>query len=307
VKIITSGTPYIDIDAYAGGIAYAELQSILGFDAIAVSSSTLNESITEETRSWDVEFSSRYTPSTEDTFTLIDVSDPSHFDPIVDLNRVEAVIDHHPGYEEFWNSRVGTDAHIEFIGAACTQVCELWEHAGLLDNMSQNSARLLVCGILDNTLNFSASVSTDRDVAAYKKLLPIAKLPENWVEKYFSDCSTAITKDFSSALGNDTKKLQFLTYERETAVGQIVVWDASKIIDDYSEQIEKVLGALRPDWFINIVSVSEGKSRFYAKNDSVKQWLAQLLTISFEGDIAEANRLWLRKEILKQDIDAHQE
>ena len=44
--IVTSGARYIDIDAYASIIAYANLLNLKGKNAIAYSSSPLNESIT---------------------------------------------------------------------------------------------------------------------------------------------------------------------------------------------------------------------------------------------------------------------
>ena len=48
MKIITSGSKYIDIDAYASCIAYRELFKLKGIEAISVSTSKLNESITEQ-------------------------------------------------------------------------------------------------------------------------------------------------------------------------------------------------------------------------------------------------------------------
>jgi hypothetical protein len=43
--VITSGKPYLDIDAYGAIVAYAELLRAQSNDAQAVSTSTLNESI----------------------------------------------------------------------------------------------------------------------------------------------------------------------------------------------------------------------------------------------------------------------
>lgn len=36
----------------------------------------------------------------------------------------------------------------------------------------------------------------------------------------------------------------------------------------------------------------------------MKEWLSNLLDVKFIGNIAPANRMWLRKEIFKADIDA---
>lgn len=50
MEIITSGSRYIDIDAYASIIAYAKLLYLQGKSAIAISKANLNESITPSLR-----------------------------------------------------------------------------------------------------------------------------------------------------------------------------------------------------------------------------------------------------------------
>lgn len=47
MKIVTSGNKYLDIDAYASIIAYAYLLRLKRIPAKAVSTSKLNESITQ--------------------------------------------------------------------------------------------------------------------------------------------------------------------------------------------------------------------------------------------------------------------
>jgi nanoRNase/pAp phosphatase (c-di-AMP/oligoRNAs hydrolase) len=162
MRLVTSGSAYVDIDAYAGCVAYAELLQTHQEDAQAVSTAPLNESISETVHSWHAPLLTltEYNPSEDDTFTLIDVSDPSYFDKIVDIDRVDEVIDHHPGFEKHWQGLIGDKSDIEFIGAACTLVYERWRAAGQLGRMSVLSARLLICGILDNTLNFGAQPTT---------------------------------------------------------------------------------------------------------------------------------------------------
>ena len=122
MRVITSGSTYLDIDAYAGCIAYAELLQKLGTEAQAVSTAVLNESIPAVVREWHAPLVTKYNPSDNDTYTLIDVSELKYFDTFVDLARVDEVIDHHPGLESFWQEKIGDKAIIEHVGAACTQV-----------------------------------------------------------------------------------------------------------------------------------------------------------------------------------------
>jgi inorganic pyrophosphatase/exopolyphosphatase len=302
MKVITSGKKFLDIDAYGGIIAYAELLRLQGESAIAFSSATINESVTQTILSWPVDFSKTYVPLEADTFTLIDVSDPEHFDRVVAIDRVERVIDHHIGVEAFWQERIGEDATIEFIGAACTQVYEAWVVAEKFDLMSETSARLLVAGILDNTLNFKASVTTDRDRNAYEALLIPANLPPTWSATYFTECEQAIFADIANALDNDTKTMTFKHLTADAiAVGQLVVWNGQMAVKEYRKTVEDTMSSLANNWFVNIVSIDEGHSYFLAANENIEQWAEKVMQVQFENGRADATRLWLRKEIYKED------
>jgi inorganic pyrophosphatase/exopolyphosphatase len=302
VRVVTSGYTYLDIDAYAGSIAYAELLRAQGIEAAAVSNATLNESISDTVRSWHAPLETEYHPSEKDTFTLIDVSDPDFFDKFVDLERVDEVIDHHVGFEGHWQKLIGENAHIEFIGAACTLVYEQWKTAGMLRKMSVTSARLLICGILDNTLNLGAKVTTPRDAEAYDALFTQAELPDDWPAQYFTECQNAILQDAAGAIRNDTKTPSFNTFNQPVCFGQLAVWDAPRVLAEHQQTLQKTLASIKPEWFMNLISVGERKSYFVTDNADVQAWLSKLLGVRFDGSVAIADRLWLRKEVIKQDI-----
>ncbi len=303
MKIITAGAAYLDIDAYAGIVAYAELLQKMGQSAVAVSTAALNESVPGTVRSWEAPLKTEYVPRSDDTFTLIDISTPEYFDSFVDLDRVDEVIDHHPGYEAYWHERIGERADIEAIGSACTQVFERWQRAGLVELMSETSARLLVCGILDNTLNFGANISTKRDEAAYRQLLHIANLPDDWPAQYFGECQESIASDPVGAIKNDTKLVRFPGWEAEVRVGQFAVWDAGVVLREFRADLVGQFESQSDPWFVNIISIGERKSYFLASDASMQAWLSDLLGISFDGVQAVSGRLWLRKEIIQAAID----
>jgi inorganic pyrophosphatase/exopolyphosphatase len=301
--VVTSGSRYLDIDAYAGVVGYAELLRQIGHPSVAVSTSELNYSITPSLRELDGHFVTDYSPEPDDGFVLIDVSDPTAFDAVVDKGRVQEVIDHHPGFEEYWRERIGGKADIEFIGAACTQVYERWVKEGVFEHMSEASAQLLAAGILDNTLNFQAEVSTPRDETAYAALGEKARLSADWPMSYFTDCQAAVTEDVTTSILNDSKILKFKTFADRISVGQLVVWDASEVLAKHTAAMEEVLAGIREHWFMNLVSIGGGQSYFVTNHPEVQEWLMHLLGARFHGDVAETGRLWLRKEILKADID----
>lgn len=302
MRIITAGDTYMDIDAYAGCVAYAELLQQMDISAQAVSTATLNQSIPPIVREWLVSLQTSYQPSPDNTFTLIDVSNPEYFQSFVDLDHVDEVIDHHPGFKDFWHNRIGDKTTIEHVGAACTQVFEKWQQAQLADNISQTSARLLMCGILDNTLNFGAKIANARDREAYDALSTYAHLPANWPEIYFEACQTYIMQDLADAIINDTKNVKYTTFPRRMAVGQVAIWDAADAIHQSFDVFKSTLQNIQPDWCMNIISIDGNKSYFVSDVPEVRDWFAQVLNVQFDGNVSVADRMWLRKEIMKADI-----
>lgn len=302
MKVVTSGLTFLDIDGYACAVAYAELLNLQGQTAIAFSSAVLNESISKTVQSWQAPLSTNYIFNDNDSFILVDVSEIDFLDKVVEIDRVEEVIDHHVGFEAYWQEKLGLKSTIELIGAACTQIYEKWAAASLIDRMSETSARLLISGILDNTLNFKSDVTTPRDIAAYQKLLEIAHLPDDWTAQYFRECEEAILSDARTAIVNDSKMMNFKNIDSDSfTFGQMVIWDGSHIINEYRDIIEQTMKSSSEDWFINVVSIDAGISYFICSNDKVCVWANKVVGAKFDGLLGRADRLWLRKEIVRQD------
>lgn len=306
MRIITTGGRYTDIDAYGSCIAYAELLNLQGQPAKAVTVGALNASVPPIVREWKASSEAVLRPGKDDTFTLIDISDPEFIDARIDpASNVDEVIDHHPGFEAFWYERIGNRSDIQPIGAACTLVYERWEAARVVSHMSQTSARLLMCGILDNTLNFGATITSGRDKKAYRELKTIAGLPHDWSAQYFTDCERSILADLKTTLHNDTKIMRLPGWKGPIGTGQIALWNGHALNEDAWHTMEVVLPSVQSPWFVNIISIGEGKNYLYCTDDQLKMYLAALLNTTFKDNLAQTNRLWLRKEIAKQAMTSH--
>lgn len=150
---------YIDIDAYAGCIAYARLLNLKGIKAKAISTAKLNESITPSLLDLNIKLD-EYKPSEDDEYIIIDVSNKDYFDTFVKEEKIIEIIDHHVGYEEYWKNKLNQKSQIEFIGSVATIIVEIYERENLVDKISKNLAILLISAILDNTLNLKAKITT---------------------------------------------------------------------------------------------------------------------------------------------------
>ena len=120
--IITSGRKYIDIDAYAGIFAYKELLHSLGYEVYTKTSAYINESIPKVVLDMNFEFDD-VTIDENTKFIVLDVSNPDFFDTFVKEKNIIEIIDHHIGYEDYWQ-KTNIKTEIDFIGSICTIIFE---------------------------------------------------------------------------------------------------------------------------------------------------------------------------------------
>ena len=298
--VVTTGQAFADIDAVGCAIAYAELLRVEGKSAEVVLPGTLNNSVSDSVRVWGLEYVTTPTNS-EAEYVLVDVSDPAHIADCAKTGNVTEVYDHHPGFEQYWQEKIGAHSHIEPIGAAATLIWEEWKKRGQTEKISEKSAKLLAVAILSNTLNFGAIITNDRDRVAYAELQSITPLSDEWIAQYFTEQETAVMQDVHQAIINDTKVLSIPGLPFTMTVGQLELWDGSAFLKTNTEAIESALKSFGEEhWIMSIPSLSEMKNHFYTKSEAVKELFTSGLDITFDGDYATSPRLWLRKEIIKQ-------
>lgn len=300
--VVTAGSTYLDIDAYACMVAMAELLNLKGECAIAYSNAPGNYSICDflvEKGKISNEFSCDI-QSENIKYIIVDVSDPEFLKNSVPLDNIVEIYDHHVGFEEYWTSRIGRNAHIEFIGAAATLIYREWKRAGLVSKMSQNTALLLIAAILDNTLNLTSANTMNEDVAAFKELCQRFDIGAEWCAEYFrsvqenieSDLKNALFKDLKTVYNNDILPPKF---------AQLCVWDAVSVLDRLSE-IRIYFSELSEKYMINIIDIKHGCSYFVCDCDKCQRKIEKIFNVRFESDVAKTNTAYLRKEIIKKTL-----
>ena len=296
MKLITSGTAHTDIDALACAIAYCELQNLKGNKSLAFLPGPLNATVppdlfSKEDFSYEMEL-----PSEWNSCVIVDMSDPAWLHPKIHPEKVLQVFDHHTGFEEYWQKKLGSNSVIRPIGAAATLIWLEWERSGLLDKMSVSTAKLLASAIVSNSLNFKAAITCEEDHRAYKDCRQRAALDDNWGKTYFKSCDLHILDGLMDALIKDSK----MVMNGQGTINQLEMWDGRVLLRN-SKAMEKVWGHLadletkRPWAFLNLVSVSENTS----------YWLGTVPhKLSFEktdygSNVYKADSMLLRKEILR--------
>lgn len=291
MKIITAGQSFIDIDALACGVAYTEL---LGSAAKLILPGALNATVSKTIRSFDLNFASTYQCSDKDEFILVDVSNPKFFANCVNEERVTEVWDHHQGFEDYWQQKIGKH-NIEAVGACATLIWEEFEKRN--QPISETSANLLYTAIFSNTLNLSSCNTTTRDIEAASKLLSQTNLPDNWIESYYQETQADILQDFEYAIRNDTKEVNIMG--QTVTIAQLEFWQVNDLLSmDNIEDLAQDLLGKNEFWFLTIPCISENKNYFITKSLKTQQLLSNVLRVIFAGNIGFNDHVLLRKEII---------
>ncbi len=296
--LVTAGSTYLDIDAYACCIALAELLKLKGENAVAFSRAPCNYSVCRSLIEEGQIASVLPAGCNEETasYIIVDVSDPDYIKDSVPLENVTAVYDHHVGFEAYWTSRIGKCAQIEFIGAAATLIYREWKKAGLQDRMTRSTALLLIAAILDNTLNLTSSNTTREDVEAFNELCQKEGIDNDWCAAYFSQVQAGVEADLKNALFNDLK----IVRDHEilpSKIAQLCVWDAHSLLERLP-MIRQWFDDTK--WMLNIIDIQHRCSYFVCDHKQYQSGLEQVFGIRFEAGVAKTAVSYLRKEIIKK-------
>ena len=296
--VVTSGKRYIDIDAYASCVAYRDFLRLQGKDVVAVTGSVINESVAPSLR--ELSGFDDYAFLGDEEFAVLDLSNPDFLDECVDIERIVELIDHHAGFENYWDDKVRR-VRIEKIGAVATIVFERYRDGGALGKLRPELAKLLMAAILDNTLNFKAKITTERDVAAYKELVKIAGEDDEFAEKYFLECQAEVERDLATAIRNDVKseKVDFALPE---TIAQLLCWDGKEFLKR-EDELRNILSGLSENWMMNLISLKDGRSYVLVSDDAVAREVLRLFGGVREGNVVILDEVWLRKEILKRALE----
>ena len=302
--VVTAGSAYLDIDAYACMVATAELLELSGIKSVAFSEAPCNYSVCkflkEEGQITDI------FPSDTDAqnvgYIIVDVSDPEFLKKSVPLDNVIAVYDHHVGSEDYWADRIAGNSHIEFIGAAATLIYREWKSCGLQDKMKRSTALLLIAAILDNTLNLTSSNTAAEDIEVFNELCEKENIGKEWCALYFSEVQKNVESDLKNAIFNDIKAVSDNEILPER-VAQLCVWNVKSILERLSE-IRQWFAESGEGWMINVIDINHQCNYFICDDINRQRQIERIFSVCFEAGVAKTQVSYLRKELIKKTLNS---
>ena len=303
--IITTGRQAVDIDGVACIYALTYAYNLLGISTWPIIEGELASTVTHDIKARLPRFADRLPDNFKDyQIGLVDVSDPKSLPSFAEINRINFLIDHHVGYQEYWEHTIGSRARIEFIGSCASQVWEEIKRLGISDKLDQLSYELLALGIISNTLNFNATITNHRDKAAYsqiEKLIDKNVNGSDYIEKYYKTQQNIINNDVGLAAINDTKSIGSI------CISQLEVWKDLRLNDKDVSTITGLMTEAYPEdtaYLINMVSIDKGYNRIYGnikQLESINEQLSGEIHVDHGGNPPhiKTDRLMLRKELYR--------
>ncbi|MFA5184011.1 MAG: DHHA2 domain-containing protein [Patescibacteria group bacterium] len=287
-----------DLDGFASAVAYAEFLERQGRPIQAGILGAPHDEVKYILKRFGLAGPAEIAGTDDfDDVILVDASDLNGLEGRVSPEKVIEIIDHRLVHEAGKFPRA--KAQIEPVGAAATLVAEKFKQAG--DIISQRSAILLYSAIISNTLNFKASVTTERDREMAKWLEQFVEIPADYWRELFIAKSDLAGDKLAARIHGDFA--WFVLGDKRAGIAQLEIIGAAELIRERNTEIEAVLNQLKADHnldyiFQNTIDLEQGRNFFIAPDSQTQNLLAQVLSVNFSGTLAIGDRLLMRKQIV---------
>lgn len=228
VLVTTYSDP--DLDGTGCSVAYAEFLRKNGRDAVAGVFGEPDEEAGFELEKLSLELrDARDVVGDVDEIVLVDASNLDWLNESIDESKISEMIDHR---EHNLSENFDADPQIELVGAAATLIAEKFRDSDI--EISKDSAEMLYTAIADNTVNFQANVTTERDMKAAEWLKQVADLDERSKQKVFE-----IKSDTEGSVSRIVEQDYYHTELAGKTVGiaQLEIMDLENFVEHNLEDI----------------------------------------------------------------------
>lgn len=305
-EILVTSYQNPDLDGTACAIGYAEYLQKEGLKAIAAIFGTLHRETEFVLQYGSLEGPARAEEmSIEDMdIVLVDASDATGIAKSIKLSQVTEIIDHRKinHADDFKNARI----QIEFVGSAATLIAEKFRAENI--PISDRSALLLYAAIISNTINFQATVTTERDKEMAQWLSSVALPSKDFTRQMFHSKSQ-FNEPLELVFEHDFALIPI--GNKNIGIIQLEIVDVENFVRDNLDLIKNLLVSLKSDKsldmiFLTVIDVEKARNFLISVDQDTQDLLTKALSVNFADSIAQREGILMRKQItplLKETLD----
>lgn len=283
-KTIIIGHKNPDTDSIISSIVGAQYcKNILRQDAVALRAGNINNETKFILDKFKVKVPALFKKMpTNSTAVLVDHNEISQVAEGLDFFQVERIIDHH-------KVQLVTETPIairtEPVGSTSSLLAKMYQEAG--KKIPTVLAKLLVAGILSDTLNLTGPTTTAEDKKIVRELNKIAKLKlTEFAREMFAAKSSLSGISVDTVVNSDYKLFEM----GKNKVG-VAVWETAdpKSVEMQKDKIIKFLKIKKlqeklDGMFFFVVDILEQNSILYVFDDKEKEIVEKVFKVKSVGD-----------------------
>lgn len=287
-----------DLDCVASAYAYAEYLNKIGILSTYYISGMIQDEVNIVCKLFNILLSNKVNKIQDEDIIVVDTNTLSSIDYVKPQNIVE-FIDHHPNSGDIKYCENAT-LRLYDVGAVCTIIAEMFKENKV--TISRESAILLYYGIISNTINLKAKITTKKDILMLSWLKEKCnEIDETLITKIFEEKSRINIAHLRRFMEVEEK---FIINNDEMIIGQLEITNAIDFLNKYRDNIDKIILDVYNEYkvkyvFLNIIDILDVYHLIYTSDQKCISFLEENLKVTFNGGIYKENTIVLRKEIKK--------
>ena len=308
-RIIVTSYEEPDLDGVSSMYAYAEYLNKIGISSDYYIKGTPKKEVGIVCDLFGIELGGRSEILEKQEAVLVDTNNFEEA-PFLKPEQVVEIIDHH-SKSESCDKCINAKIQIERLGAVATLIAEKFKENNI--PISRESAILLYYGIISNSINLKASITSEKDINMAGWL---EKQCDEITKEKIAEIFTLKSKVEDSELRKEMEAEVVLNYDgNRMTVAQLEIANMEEFLTQKQDKVIAILNQIREEKgldyiFINCVDILNGFNIVLTIDDDTKKLLEKKLGYSFESGRCKFDRVIQRKDItkairesLKEDVE----
>lgn len=289
-----------DLDGISSMYAYAEYLNKTGISSDYYIEGNPKKEVGIVCDMFKIQLEGAQTISEEQEVVIVDTNNVEEIITFLNPDNVIEIIDHHAkskSCDKCKNAKI----QIENLGAVATLIAEKFKDNNI--PISRESAILLYYGIISNSINLKASITSQKDIDMAKWLKEqCSDITKEKIKEIFTLKSkvedSELRREMEAELGFDYKG-------KRMTIAQLEIADIEEFLKEKELKIIKILKQVKIEnnidyIFINCVDILNGFNIILTIDNETTQLLNSELGYVFENNRCKFDRLIQRKDLFNE-------